>query len=553
MDKNRITRPTRPDEQAIDCEVHVIKGRGGKSGERAVKAVDLTSGGLRCVSATGLRPSQGDLTAAQKSAEGIVGGSAPSKARTVEAASRADFLARAMRQKNQIELNLGTGAEGEARSSAAQETEARAAKASPECPAVAEPSMEAVVERENLKKALAQVKRNKGAAGVDGMTAGELPAYLKEHWPTIRGQLLDGTYKPQPVRRVEIPKASGGMRPLGIPTVLDRFIQQAAMQVLQANWDGTFSETSFGFRPGRSAHQAVERAQAYNASGHAVVVDIDLEKFFDRVNHDILMGLIAKRVTDKRILKLIRGYLTAGVLEGGLVSPTEEGTPQGGPLSPLLSNLMLDVLDKELEKRGHRFVRYADDCNIYVRSQKAGERVMAGVERFLAKRLKLKVNKAKSAIAKPSVRKFLGFSFTSGKEPRRRIAPAALARFKARIRELTRRTRGRSLGQIAKELSGYLIGWRSYFGFCQTPSVLRALDEWIRRRLRAIAWKQWKYGRARFAELRHRGVGRDLAAQTAGSPHGPWRLANSPALTIALPTISLRSLGLASIAEPRLA
>ena len=288
------------------------------------------------------------------------------------------------------------------------------------------------------------------------MTVDELPAYLKEHWPTIRAQLLDGTYKPQPVRRVEIPKASGGIRPLGIPTVLDRFIQQAVMQVLQADWDGTFSETSFGFRPGRSAHQAVERAQAYIASGHAVVVDIDLEKFFDRVNHDILMGLVAKRVADKRLLKLIRGFLTAGVMEGGLVSPTEEGTPQGGPLSPLLSNLMLDVLDKELEKRGHRFVRYADDCNIYVRSQQAGERVMAGIERFLEKRLKLKVNKAKSAVAKPSVRKFLGFSFTGGKEPRRRIAPQAIARFKARVRELTRRTCGRSLAQIVKELSVYL-------------------------------------------------------------------------------------------------
>lgn len=456
-----------------------------------------------------------------------------------------------MRQKNQVELNLGTGAKGEALSAAVQETEARAAQAWLERPAVAGPSMEAIVERENLKKALAQVKRNKGAAGIDRMSVDDLPAHLKEHWPTIRVQLLDGTYKPQPVRRVEIPKASGGTRPLGIPTVLDRLIQQAMMQVLQAEWDRTFSEASFGFRPGRSAHQAVERAQGYIASGHAVVVDFDLEKFFDRVNHDILMGLIAKRVADKRILKLVRAFLNAGALEGGLVSPTEEGTPQGGPLSPLLSNLMLDVLDKELEKRGHHFVRYADDCNIYVRSRRAGERVMDGIEKFLAKRLKLKVNKTKSAVAKPSVRKFLGFSFTSGKEPRRRIAPQAIARFKAKVRELTRRTRGASLPQIVKELSVYLIGWRGYFGFCQTPSVLRALDERTKRRLRAIAWKQWKRGRTRFAELRRCGVGRDLAAQTAGSPHGPWRLAASPALHIALSNVAFRSLGLAFVAEPR--
>ncbi len=427
-----------------------------------------------------------------------------------------------MQQKTQQTLDLGRDATGEARSAPSQGTEASTARASLERPAAAGPSMEAVVERENLKKALAQVKRNKGAAGVDGMTVGDLPAYLKEHWLTIRAQLLDGTYKPQPVRRVEIPKASGGTRLLGIPTVLDRFIQQAVMQVLQADWDGTFSETSFGFRPKHSAHQAVERAQAYIASGYAVVVDIDLEKFFDRVNHDILMGLVAKRVADKRILKLIRGLLTAGAMEGGLVSPTEEGTPQGGPLSPLLSNLMLDVLDKELEKRGHRFVRYADDCNIYVRSQRAGERVMAGIEKFLAKRLKLKVNKAKSAVAKPSVRKFLGFSYTGGREPRRRIAPQAIARFKSRVRELTRRTRGRSLVQIVKELS--------------------------RRRLRAVAWKQWKHGPARFAELRRRGVGRDLAAQTAGSPRGPWRLASSPALTIAMPIAFFGSLGLPSLA-----
>src|ERR1700681_2556310 len=258
----------------------------------------------------------------------------------------------------------------------------------------------------------------------------------------------------------------------------------------------------------------------------------------------MLMGLVAKRVADKHLLKLIRGFLTAGVMEGSLVSPTEEGTPQGGPLSPLLSNLMLDVLDKELEKRGHRFVRYADDCNIYVRSQKAGERVMAGIEKFLAKRLKLKVNKAKSAVAKPSARKFLGFSFTGGREPRRRIAPQAIARFKARVRELTRRTRGRSLAQTSKELSTYLRGWLGYFDDCQTPSVLQTLESWLRRRLRSVAWKQWKRGRTRFRELRKPGVGKDLAAKTAGSPHGPWRLANSPALNIALPNAYFNKLGL---------
>jgi RNA-directed DNA polymerase len=450
-----------------------------------------------------------------------------------------------MRQKNQVELNLGTGGTGEARNAAARGTEARAVRTDIESrAALVGPSMEAIVERANLKKALAQVRRNKGAPGVDGMRVDDLAAYLKDHWPTIREQLLEGTYKPQPVRRVEIPKATGGTRPLGIPTVLDRFIQQA----LQADWDPTFSEASFGFRPGRSAHQAVARAQELIASGHDHVVDIDLEKFFDRVNHDILMGLVAKRVSDKRILKLIRGFLTAGVLADGLVGPTEEGTPQGGPLSPLLSNLMLDVLDKELEKRSHHFVRYADDCNIYVRSQRAGERVMASIEQFLAKRLKLKVNKTKSAVAKPSARKFLGFSFTGEKQPRRRIAPQAIARFKARVRELTRRTGGQSLSQGAKELSCYLIGWRGYFGFCETPSVLRALDQWTRRRLRAVAWTQWKRGRTRYAELRRRGVGRVLAACSAGSPHGPWRLSNSPALNIALSNASLLSLGLASLA-----
>lgn len=449
-----------------------------------------------------------------------------------------------MRQKEQVELNSGTGTRGEALKTAARGFEAHAAKTEDESRAAERPLMEKVVARDNLKKALAQVKRNKGAPGIDGMSVDALSLYLKDHWPTIRQQLLDGTYEPQPVRRVEIPKASGGVRPLGIPTVLDRFIQQAVLQVLQEAWDGTFSETSFGFRPGRSAHQAVARAQSYIGEGYGWVVDIDLEKFFDRVNHDILMGLVAKRVTDKRVLKLIRGFLSAGVLMDGLVSPTEEGTPQGGPLSPLLSNLMLDVLDKELEKRGHRSVRYADDCNIYVRSAKAGERVMAGVEKFLAKRLKLKVNKAKSAVARPKVRKFLGFSFTSGRAIKRRIAPQALARFEAKVRELTRRTRGASLEQIVEQLSRYLTGWRGYFGFCETPSVLQSLDQWIRRRLRALVWKQWKRGSTRYAELRQRGLGKDLAAQSAGSPHGPWRLSNSPALSISLPNAYFRTLGL---------
>ena len=456
-----------------------------------------------------------------------------------------------MRQKTEIEITLHGGATGETRSADAEGTEARAATTEIESRAAAEPSMEAIVERDNLRKALAQVKRNKGAAGVDGMSLGTLASYLKEHWLAIRAQLLDGTYKPQPVRRVEISKATGGTRLLGIPTVLDRFIQQAVLQVLQVNWDRTFSEHSFGFRPKRSTHQAVKRAQELIVSGHGVVVDIDLEKFFDRVNHDILMGLVAKRVTDKRILGLIRSFLAAGALADGLVSTTEEGTPQGGPLSPLLSNLMLDVLDRELETRKLNFVRYADDCNIYVRSQRAGERVMASVEEFLIKHLKLRVNKAKSAVSRPSKRKFLGFSFTNGKQPRRCIAPQSLSRFRSRVRELTRRNRGRSLPQIVKELSVYLIGWRGYFGFCETPLELRDLDKWIRRRHRAIVWKQWKRGSVRFVELRRRGVGRDLAARSAGSPHGPWRLSMSPALTIALSNAFFTSLGLASLAHPQ--
>jgi RNA-directed DNA polymerase len=321
------------------------------------------------------------------------------------------------------------------------------------------------------------------------------------------------------VKRVEIPKPDGGVRKLGIPTVLDRFVQQAVMQVLQGKWDATFSEHSHGFRPQRSAHQAVAQAQQYIAAGNRWVVDLDLEKFFDRVNHDKLMAAIARRVSDKRMLRLMRAFLESGVMENGLVSSVEEGTPQGGPLSPLLSNLVLDELDRELERRGHRFVRYADDCNIYVASERAGKRVMQSVMGFIQRRLKLKVNEGKSAVARPQERKFLGFSFTGGAEVKRRIAPKSLLRCKQRIRELTRRKRGISLEQMTEELASYLRGWKSYFGFCETPSVLRRLDQWIRRRLRSAIWKQRKRRSA-------------------------WRAARSRAASTALPTAYFDSLGL---------
>jgi RNA-directed DNA polymerase len=447
----------------------------------------------------------------------------------------------------QMELAFGEENRGEAPKDLSKGTESLVAKHRIESPARGEQLMEEVCERENCKQALARVKANKGSAGMDRMTVQQLPEFLKQHWPKIREQLLSGTYQPQPVKRVEIPKPDGGVRKLGIPTVLDRFVQQAVMQVLQRRWDPTFSEHSYGFRPGRSAHQAVEQAQQYLAEGYRWVVDLDLEKFFDRVNHDRLMGKIAQRVSDKRMLKLIRAFLTAGVMEDGLVSPVDEGTPQGGPLSPLLSNLVLDEWDRELERRGLRFARYADDCNIYVRSRRTGERVMASVTRFLAGKLKLTVNQQKSAVARPWGRKFLGFSFTWQRQPKRRIAPQALGRFKERVRDLTSRTRGVSIERVAEELSRYLRGWLGYFGRCQTPSVLRGLDEWTRRRLRSVIWKQWKRGRVRFDELRRRGVDRRLAAQTAGSPHGPWRMSNSPALALALSNAYFNSLGIPSL------
>jgi RNA-directed DNA polymerase len=455
------------------------------------------------------------------------------------------------RQNLQMKLDFHSALRGEASKAGREATESLPAAHGPESPASTNRWMEAVCERENLKEALRQVKGNRGSAGVDGMTVGQLSGYLKQHWPTIREQLLSGAYKPKPVKRVEIPKPDGGVRKLGIPTVLDRFIQQAVMQVLQRRWDRTFSDHSYGFRRGRSAHQAVAQAQQYIAAGHGWCVDLDLEKFFDRVNHDKLMGRIANRIEDKRLLKLIRAFLNAGVMENGLVSPSVEGTPQGGPLSPLLSNIVLDELDRELERRGHRFVRYADDCNIYVRSERAGRRVMASITLFITQKLKLKVNEAKSAVARPQERKFLGFSFNAGSEVKRVIAPKALDRFKHRIREITRRAQSVSTKTTIEELAPYLRGWRNYFGFCETPTVLRALTGWVRRRLRAAWWRQWKTRRRRRAALIALGVSPRAAANTADSGHGPWYLSRSRALSVGLSKAHFRSLGLPSLIDER--
>jgi len=453
------------------------------------------------------------------------------------------------RQNIQTELDFSSTPAGEAREAGREETESSPVVRDPESPASTNRMMEAVCERENLKEALRRVKANKGSAGVDGMTVGGITDYLKQQWPAIREQLMNGTYEPKPVRRVEIPKPDEGVRKLGIPTVLDRLIQQAVMQVLQKRWDPTFSESSYGFRPGRSAQQAVAQAQQYIADGHGWCVDLDLEKFFDRVNHDKLMGQIAKRVEDKRLLKLIRAFLNAGVMENGVVSPSVEGTPQGGPLSPLLSNLVLDELDRELERRGHRYVRYADDCNIYVRSERAGQRVMESVTQFITQELKLKVNEAKSAVARPQERKFLGFSFTAGPEVKRIIASKALDRFKQRIREITIRAKGVSMETTMAELAPYMRGWRGYFGFCETPAVLIGLTRLVRLRLRAALWRQWKTPRRRRAALLELGVRERLASNTAGSGRGPWYLARAKALSVGLSNAYFKSLGLPSLFE----
>jgi RNA-directed DNA polymerase len=404
--------------------------------------------------------------------------------------------------------------------------------------------MEEACDRTNLRMAWRRVKANRGSPGVDGMTVAQLPGYLEEHWPVLRIQLLAGTYRPQPVKRVEIPKPGGGVRVLGIPTVIDRLIQQALLQVLQPRWDPTFSEHSYGFRPGRSAHQAVAAAQRHQSEGYRWVVDMDLEKFFDRVHHDRLMARVAERVSDRRMLRLIRAYLTAGVMEGGLVSPRDEGTPQGGPLSPLLSNLVLDELDRELARRGHRFVRYADDCNVYVRSLRSGMRVMESMSVFITRRLKLRVNVSKSAVDRPWRRKFLGFSFTHHKTPKRTIAPESVRRLKRRVRELTRRNRRVSVETEVRDLAAYLRGWLGYFGETETISLLPKLDRWVQRRLRSWLWKQWPGFGARLHALGRRGLPRRLAAPAAASSHGPWRMSRSIAMHSAYPHAYFRELGL---------
>jgi RNA-directed DNA polymerase len=409
--------------------------------------------------------------------------------------------------------------------------------------------MELVCERQNLQAALRRVRKNKGSPGIDGMTVDELPDHLRAHWSELREHLLSGAYQPSMVKEQLIPKSDGGVRKLGIPTVLDRFIQQALLQVLQPRFDPGFSQHSHGFRSGRRAHDAIVEAQRYIQEGRRVVVDVDLEKFFDRVNHDVLMGKLAKRIEDRRVLRLIRRYLEAGTLAEGVAAERHEGTPQGGPLSPLLANVLLDEVDKELEKRGHAFVRYADDCNVYVRSRRAGERVMELLRRLYAK-LRLRINESKSAVDAATNRKILGYSFWNGpgKMVKRRVAKKALGKMKEQVRFITRRTCGRSVEQTAAMLRSYLLGWKQYFRLADTPGIFAELDEWIRHRLRAMHLKQWKRGTTIYRELRARGLSERGAAKVAVNSRRWWR--NSAFLiNVALPISYFDRLGVPRLAS----
>jgi RNA-directed DNA polymerase len=410
--------------------------------------------------------------------------------------------------------------------------------------------MERVVETGNMREAYKRVVANRGSAGVDGMTVAELKDHLKTHWPTIREKLLEGAYVPSPVLRVEIPKPGGkGVRKLGIPTVTDRLIQQAMQQVMSPIWDSGFSPHSYGFRAGRSAHDAVKQARAYVEEGRRWVVDMDLEKFFDRVNHDVLMDRVARKVRDRQVLKLIRRYLKAGIMDGGVVEVPRQGTPQGGPLSPLLSNILLDDLDKELERRGHTFCRYADDCNIYVRSRKAGERVLESVSRFLEEKLKLSVNNEKSAVDRPWKRTFLGYSMTAHKKPRLKVGPEAVKRLKAKIKLITTSGRGRSLAHSIRLLNPLLRGWFNYFSLAQVKNIFEELDGWLRRRLRAVLWRQWKRTYTRAKNLMKRGLSEERAWTSAGNGRGPWWNAGASHMNIAFPKRYFDVLGLYSFLD----
>jgi RNA-directed DNA polymerase len=409
--------------------------------------------------------------------------------------------------------------------------------------------IERMLERGNMLRALQAVVANGGAAGMDGMEVGQLRKYLQGHWAGIKEQIHKGTYEPKPVRRVDIPKPGGGTRMLGIPTVVDRLIQQAIHQVLSPIWEEQFSAHSYGFRPGRSAAQAVKTAQSYVNTGKRWVVDMDLEKFFDRVNHDVLMARVGRRVKDGRMLKLIRSYLQSGIMEDGIERVREEGTPQGGPLSPLLSNILLDDLDKELEKRGHSFCRYADDCNIYVGSQRAGQRVLGSMTTFLSEKLKLTVNPKKSAVDRPWKRKFLGFSLTAEKVTRVRVAAQAAERFKEQLREKFREGRGRNMKAFLASLKPKLRGWASYFSVAETRQVFEDLDQWVRRKLRNLEWRKWKRPRTRMQRMVALGLDRERARASAFNGRGPWWNAGASHLNAALPTSYFRKLGLISLVE----
>lgn len=418
-------------------------------------------------------------------------------------------------------------------------------------PEAVEELLEAVVERRNMWLALKQVERNRGAAGVDNMTVVQLRDYLREHWPRIKEELLTGSYQPQPVLKVEIQKPGGkGMRMLGIPTVVDRLIQQALHQVLSPLFEPHFSESSYGFRPQRSAHQAVLKARQYVREGRRWVVDIDLEKFFDRVNHDILMSRLARRIKDKRVLRLIRSYLQVGMMSNGLTTARREGTPQGGPLSPLLSNILLDELDKELERRGHKFCRYADDCNIYVRSRSAGQRVLKSLTAFLERRLRLKVNAEKSAVARPWERKFLGYSFTFHRQARLKVASDSVKRLKEKLREMFRRGRGRNLSKLIEdELTPLLRGWMHYFRLSEVKGIFEELDSWIRRKLRNLIWRKWKRPLTRMKNLMQRGLAREQALKSAVNGRGPWWNAGAAHMHLAFPKSYFDRGGLLSLLE----